>query len=189
MDGRRGSRMSPERRRDQIADVAAAMIEANGVDGLSMTALAEAAGVTRALVHRYFPRREDVIAAVLGRAALDLLDATEPRRGATVRENLEQSLAAYRDRFAPKLDRLEAGTGSRSFVDALAAHARGVQVERIRSQLVDPDEPGTTERLHAWLALAEDLATAAPPEYVDWCLGALSGLLGDNLDLNRPTPP
>lgn len=188
MDVRRGSRMSPERRRDQIADVAAAMIEADGVDGLSMTALAEAAGVTRALVHRYFPKREDVVAEVMHRAALDLLAATEPRPGATLRENLERSLAVYRDRFAPRLDRLEAGTGSPSFVEALAAHARDVQVERIRGQLVDPGETGTIERLHAWLVLVEDLATAAPLDYVDWCLGALSGLLGTNLDLSRTSP-
>lgn len=179
------ARMAPSRRREQLADVAAAMIEADGVDALSMTALAEAAGVTRALVYRYFPGREEVITEVLRRQAEELLAATAPRAGATARENLERSLSVYVEHFARTLERVRDGASPTSLTRAIAAHARDVQVERVRRQLVDPDQPGAAERLHAWLMLVEDLATTNSPEYVTWCLDALQGLFGENLDLDR----
>lgn len=189
MTGTSGSpgaaRLSPAARRDQITAVATRMIDEGGVEALTMTDLATAAGVTRALVYRYFPGREDVITEVLRRQSVELLAATAPRAGATVGENLDRALTVYRDRFARTLERVQDGAGSSTFAAAIAGHARDVQVGRIAAQLVDPGQPGARERLHAWLMLVEDLAPSASPDYVTWCLGALQGLFGRNLDLDR----
>ena len=54
-----------ERRRQQLVRAAARLIELEGVEGVRMTRVAELAGCTRALVHQYFSRREDLLRAVV----------------------------------------------------------------------------------------------------------------------------
>jgi AcrR family transcriptional regulator len=53
-----------ERRRAQLVAAAAFVIESEGLDALRMPRVAELAGCARTLVYRYFPRREDLLAAV-----------------------------------------------------------------------------------------------------------------------------
>ena len=54
-----------DRRRAQLIRIAAALIENAGVDALTMASVAELAGCTRTQVHRYFAKREDLLAAVV----------------------------------------------------------------------------------------------------------------------------
>ena len=54
-----------ERRRRQLVEVAAHLIETEGPDAVRMARVAELAGCTRPLVYRYFPQREDLLAAVV----------------------------------------------------------------------------------------------------------------------------
>ncbi len=54
-----------ERRRAQLIQSAARLIEAEGLEAATMAAVAELAGCTRALVHGYFRRREDLLQAVV----------------------------------------------------------------------------------------------------------------------------
>ena len=54
-----------ERRRAQLLQVAAKLVEAEGIEAVQMSRVAELAGCTRALVHRYFPKREDLLCSVL----------------------------------------------------------------------------------------------------------------------------
>jgi AcrR family transcriptional regulator len=68
---RRGKReQGKERRRRQILDAAARLIETDGLDGLTMRRLAEGAGVSYATVYNLIGVKEDVLVAVL-RAGLD----------------------------------------------------------------------------------------------------------------------
>lgn len=53
-----------ERRRRQLVEIAARMIEQEGVDAVRIPRVAELAGVGRTAIYRYFPRREDLLAAV-----------------------------------------------------------------------------------------------------------------------------
>jgi len=53
-----------ERRRRQLVDVAARLIEREGTDAVRIPRLAELAGVGRTAIYRYFQRREDVLDAV-----------------------------------------------------------------------------------------------------------------------------
>lgn len=70
--GRRWKRLGPEARREQIREAAGGLFEAAGYDAISMGDVAEAAGVTRGLVHHYFrSKRElylEVVQSVLGKA-------------------------------------------------------------------------------------------------------------------------
>jgi AcrR family transcriptional regulator len=53
-----------ERRRRQLVEIAARIIEQEGVDAVRIPRVAELAGVGRTAIYRYFPRREDLFAAV-----------------------------------------------------------------------------------------------------------------------------
>lgn len=59
------TRLTPEARRRQLLDVAARLITERGVDGLQMSDLAAAAGVTRPVVYRYFENRAAVLVGVM----------------------------------------------------------------------------------------------------------------------------
>ena len=73
-----------ERRRGQLIRIAAHVIETEGIDALRMPRVAELAGCARSLVYRYFPRREDLFAAVISEFYERLeerLDPAEQRAG------------------------------------------------------------------------------------------------------------
>ncbi|MCC6644763.1 MAG: TetR/AcrR family transcriptional regulator [Polyangiaceae bacterium] len=58
-------RLSPDARRLQIVRVASALVAARGPEGARLSDVAAAAGVTRAVVYRFFPSRAALLLAVL----------------------------------------------------------------------------------------------------------------------------
>ena len=70
--GRRQS-PAPERRRADLLDAAARLFAAQGVDGTSVAAIAEAAGVAKGSFYRYFASREELVAALKQRFVDDFL--------------------------------------------------------------------------------------------------------------------
>src|SRR5437899_2788541 len=61
----RSVRLGPDERRRQIADVAARLLSAGGVDALQFTDVAKAAGVTRPVVYKFFATRAELVRAVM----------------------------------------------------------------------------------------------------------------------------
>lgn len=59
------TRLPPDSRRRSILDAAGVLYASRPYDRVSMTELAEAAGVTRGLVHHYFGSKRDVFLAVM----------------------------------------------------------------------------------------------------------------------------
>ena len=59
-------------RRDALLDAAVALVGANGVRVVSMEAVAERAGVSRALVYKHFANRDELLAAAYRREASKL---------------------------------------------------------------------------------------------------------------------
>ena len=66
------SRLSREVRRDALLDAALALIGADGVEAVSMEAVAEGAGVSRPLVYKHFANRGELLAAVYRRESVTL---------------------------------------------------------------------------------------------------------------------
>lgn len=60
--------------RHRLMDAAAQLIVRDGFDAVSMTAVAEGAGVTRQTVYRYFPNARELVRATLLRGGRDLLE-------------------------------------------------------------------------------------------------------------------
>lgn len=71
--GGRG-RLGREERREALLDAAAELAAGGEPEAITMDAVAETAGVSRPLVYRHFPNREELIAAVYQRETADLHD-------------------------------------------------------------------------------------------------------------------
>ncbi len=59
------ARLTASARRQQLLDTAAELLTTEGTDGLQLTRLAAAAGITRPIVYKYFPSRRALIMGVL----------------------------------------------------------------------------------------------------------------------------
>ena len=65
-------RLAPETRRQQILDEAARLILDEGLSAVSMERLARDVGISKGLVYNYFPTRDALLAALLGREQSEL---------------------------------------------------------------------------------------------------------------------
>jgi AcrR family transcriptional regulator len=77
-------RLSPEQRREQLLDLVLEIVDADGVHGVSMDAVARRAGVTRPVVYGHFTDTNHMLRASLDREtqrALAQLDDAMPRPG------------------------------------------------------------------------------------------------------------
>ncbi|WP_410652258.1 TetR/AcrR family transcriptional regulator [Amycolatopsis sp. cmx-4-54] len=61
------TRLSKQARREQLLDVALAIVRASGADGLTLPTLAEAAGVSRPIVYDHFGTRPGLLLALYQR--------------------------------------------------------------------------------------------------------------------------
>src|SRR5262249_42100351 len=60
----RRARLDPEARRAQLVETARELLEQQGLDTMSIEAVADAAGVSRSLVYAYFGDRDGLVAEV-----------------------------------------------------------------------------------------------------------------------------
>ena len=65
-------RLAAAARREALLDAARELVQDGGADALSMSSLADRAGVTRALIYKHFPDRTAVLAALYRREATRL---------------------------------------------------------------------------------------------------------------------
>src|SRR5436305_13803104 len=79
-------RMAPERRREHRLDAALSVIREHGYAGVSVEAVARAAGVTRPVIYDHFPNLGQLLNALIEREeryALDQLQAAVPEHPET----------------------------------------------------------------------------------------------------------
>src|SRR5579875_316685 len=69
----RAAHLGPDRRRPEVLDAALALIVEDGVDAVTMGALADRLGVTRPVVYACYPGRSAVLEALLAREQQRLL--------------------------------------------------------------------------------------------------------------------
>ncbi|HEY0186270.1 MAG TPA: TetR family transcriptional regulator [Cellulomonas sp.] len=182
-------RLTPDERREQILVVASAHLERHGYDGASIGAIAGEVGVTRALVHHYFPGKSALLEAVLRRESDALLRATAPDPAATPRQNVERAVDAYLDHFAAAAgglrDLYRPHATSPAVVWELTTENHGLQVQRVREALALADSARTRVAIGAWLAFVEQVARHAVDEpdlsrrdALDLCTDALRTATG-----------
>jgi len=89
------TRLAVEDRRRKLLDAGAALFAEYAFDELTMRQIAEAAGVSKALLYHYFPSKIDLFKAAVQEAAAELQRLIEPSgQGVPVRQ-LADSLSAY----------------------------------------------------------------------------------------------
>ncbi len=100
----RARRMTPKDRRAQILDAAVKLIVSTGHSGVSLEQVAAAASISKPLIYKYFPRRDDLLKALLerefadlsGRGLNDVPRAIAPER--IIRGTVERALNYYFER-------------------------------------------------------------------------------------------
>ena len=78
MVGQKRTRMTPEARREQLIEEGLAMASDRPFDQVSVEAVAEAVGVSRALIFHYFDTKQDFHVAMAREQSRRMLVATEP---------------------------------------------------------------------------------------------------------------
>lgn len=96
--------MSPEARRHAIIDAAVALILETGNPGCTLEQVAERAAISKALIYKYFPRREALLKAILAREfealrgrGLDTIPEKVPAER-VIRATVERALHYYHER-------------------------------------------------------------------------------------------
>ena len=91
------SRLAPAQRREQILDAANALFAERGYDEVSIEDIANAAGVTRGLVHHYFGGRKQVYIALLERLGAVREEQLPPPVGRSARARVGDSVSRWLD--------------------------------------------------------------------------------------------
>ena len=100
----RARRLAPAERRIQILDAAVKLIVSTGHSGCTLEQVAAAAGISKPLVYKYFPNREDLLKAVLEREFADLSGrglttlSTDMPVERVIRGTVERALRYYFER-------------------------------------------------------------------------------------------
>ncbi|MEV0178387.1 TetR/AcrR family transcriptional regulator [Streptomyces sp. NPDC050625] len=155
-------RLSVEERRRQLLDTALSLFAHRAPEDVSLDDVAEAAGVSRPLVYRYFPGgKQQLYEAALGSAAEELQQCfDEPRQGALV-----PRLARALDRYLTFVDEHDAGFSAllqggsvveTSRTTAIVDGVRRAAAEHILSHLGVTD-PGPRLRMtvRMWITAVE----------------------------------
>ncbi|MEC3980579.1 TetR/AcrR family transcriptional regulator [Amycolatopsis sp. H20-H5] len=194
-------RLDPAERRAELLDAGALLFAAKPYEEVFMEDIAEQAGISRALLYRYFPNKRDLFAAIYQQAADRLLAEAEFDPAVSVPELVSAALDAHIDYFA----------ANRNTVLAANQVLAG---DRVIQAIID-DECATLQRrllevtglegrtretvsalLMSWLVFVRTLCVDwlanqafSRAELREMCVGALLGGLGAVVDPGRfPAP-
>lgn len=158
-DGRR-RRLPPEERRRQLVAIGLQELAARPIHALSIDRVAELAGISRSLLFRYFPTKQDYYVAVVGSAARRLLRAAVPEPGDP--DPLRAVLRAFVSFVDRHGDNYQAcfhgGYGSDPQIREIHGSMKNTLVDRVIAALGCPDTPLTRIRLRGWWSMVESLA-------------------------------
>jgi AcrR family transcriptional regulator len=146
MAERTRTRLAPDRRREQILDAATDQLRARGYHAVSLADIADAAGVTRGLVHHYFGSKRDLYLAVLERAVrippgLELVPADAGTDlDAVLAASVRAWMEAMRSSGGLWSGLSDTGGIGGADADAILGRARDELVERMVTELPFPAE-------------------------------------------------
>ncbi|WP_433200042.1 TetR/AcrR family transcriptional regulator [Nocardia sp. CA-107356] len=89
------TRLSPDERRLQLITLGAKMLGDRAIEDISITEIAEEAGISRGLLFHYFPTKQDFQLAIVRHANAELLERVAPDRSLGVSEMLRDSIERY----------------------------------------------------------------------------------------------
>jgi AcrR family transcriptional regulator len=146
-EGPRWTRLGPEARRKQILAAARRLFEDGGYDAVSMSDVADAAEVTRGLVHHYFGSKRELYLAVVRSVLSEAPALVTPEEVGSPEQMVARNTRALLDYLAANRGMLmamapSADPGRDPDVAALADAAREAAVDQVlRNHLGDSEAP------------------------------------------------
>ncbi|HTA97919.1 MAG TPA: TetR/AcrR family transcriptional regulator [Solirubrobacteraceae bacterium] len=192
----------PAARRDQILDIGAEQFAARPYEQVHIVDVAAIAGISRALVYRYFPTKRDLFAGVYKRASERLLAASEIVPGLTLAEQVLAGLEAHFDFFIENARTVLVANRGALAGDPLIEGIISEELAELRGRMLDAGGLQGRERVRAsialsgWLAfvravcvewLADSDRTLTREDVREMCLSALISALGG--ETTETTPP
>jgi AcrR family transcriptional regulator len=161
----RRTRMSPQARRDQLISHGLQMLDDRALDQVSIEEVAEAAGVSRALLFHYFESKQDFLVALTTEQSRRMLARTEPDLALGDPIDIARaSLAAYIDYVSANrsayLAILQGSGASDPAMRKVAEDTRTVMAERVLSlaDLLDLSRTPLVElSVHGWVTFTEQV--------------------------------
>lgn len=168
------TRMSPEQRRAQLIELGVTQLAGKHAADVSLDDVAEAAGVSRALVFHYFESKQDFYVAVLREQSKRMLERTAPDLAgddpiAILRESLSAYIDyvdEYRESYVGLLR--GSGAGADAAAREVVAATQAVMVERVlgqASRLSIPRTPIVELAVRGWISFVEEVT-------IGWLTGA-----------------
>jgi AcrR family transcriptional regulator len=153
-----GRRLAPQARCDQIVDIGAAQFAALPYEQVHMADVAAEAGISRALVYRYFPTKRDLFAAVYQRASERLLKASELVPDLTLAEQVLAGLEAHFDFFVENARTVLVANRGALAGDPMIEGIISEELAELRKRMLDAGGLRGHERVRASIALSGWLA-------------------------------
>ncbi|WP_226434947.1 TetR/AcrR family transcriptional regulator [Rhodococcus yananensis] len=182
-DPDRRRRLPPEERRRQLVAIGLQELASRPIHALSVDRVAEIAGISRGLLFRYFPTKQDFYVAVVGaasrrmlRAAIPAPDDPEPLR------SVLHAFVSFVDRHTDNYQAFfHGGFGADPEIRTIHDTVKTTMVDRTAAAAGVTVDATTTMRMRAWWSMVESLAidrTARPDEMtvddvVDYAISVL----------------
>ncbi|MFD7641453.1 TetR/AcrR family transcriptional regulator [Kitasatospora sp. NPDC059795] len=193
-------RLSPTDRRAQLLGVAAQLFAAQPYDEVLMEDVAERAGVSRALLYRYFPSKRDLFAALYRQVSDQLLASTRFDPADSLVEQLAEGLDAHIEYFAENRNTVLAANRVLAG-DRLVRTIMDDELDALRERLLgvlpigdDRARQAVSGVLKSWLVFVQVLCVdwliephCTRAELRDVCIGAVLGAIRPLLD-EDPAP-
>ncbi|WP_030813964.1 TetR/AcrR family transcriptional regulator [Streptomyces sp. NRRL S-337] len=165
MSGKRGTRLTPDQRREQLVGIGLEMLADRALDELSTDEVARRAGISRGLLFHYFDSKRDFYRAVVRAACDRFTAATEPDAGlepvAWMRAFIAGFVAYVLEHRQVYLALVRGAAGSHPAVADLVDETRATLARRVRDgqrRLGLPPAPRLEVATRAWMAFAEEAA-------------------------------
>ncbi|WP_308165225.1 TetR/AcrR family transcriptional regulator [Nocardia noduli] len=157
-------RLTPEQRRVQLITLGVKMLGERAIEDISITEIAEQAGISRGLLFHYFPTKQDFQLAVVAQANAELLERVTPDPTLGVLDMLHDSIGRYveyvTENRASYLALLRGPTSVSPDLKPLVDQTRDVIIGIILAEAPVPIEEDRRPRLllgmRGWVAFVEE---------------------------------
>jgi AcrR family transcriptional regulator len=156
-------RMAPDARREQLLEIAAHHFATRPYHEVAMAEVAEVAGVTRALVYRYFPNKRELFASVYQRAANQLVEMSAPPESDDLMGQVLAGLEAHFDFFEQNARTVLVANRGELAGDPVIEAIITDELARLRSAMLDTmglsgqDRYVASAALLGWLAFVREV--------------------------------
>lgn len=162
------TRMSPEARREQLIEHGMSMLADRSLDQVTIDAIAESVGVSRALLFHYFESKQDFHVAIAREQSRQMLERTEPDLSlGDPLLILRGSMSAFVDYVSAHrhvyVTLLRGAIGADPAMQEVFSETRSVMAERVLAQAWTLDlrpTPLVRIAVDGWMAFVEEVTVA-----------------------------